>query len=518
MSLLTCVMAWGADAHVSTIDDLKTAVANTDVTTIYLDADITSGYAGTTVGSQINITRSLTIDGQGHTLSGYGKRNSSGVKNTISITGASMVDVTIKNLNIENPATDNCRPLETRGNISSLTLENVSITANNAASGNSQGITIGGNQSTPAVLNFTNTTVTVNWSSYCFITFNPVTIHAEGCTFNGWCSFYFKGASGSEGSHGSSLIANNCTLNNPNYHTGASNGFGAIVLEDDGITISVTNSSIVATNTASEAPQSGVILSSSTASELNEETVVNIDEATQNNYTSGSEGSILDMGNNWENAIVSGAVEVTSSTLPIPLRDGLTNGKMGTLCVAKSLTNVAGAKFYTVSYVEYNCGEPWHLFFDEKEDHTTLEAGVPYVFIANAEMITGDFVDETPVTGLVEAGNMAGNLLSYAVRIDNTEHDPYYVVKDNRFYKMGTNVTLPVGRAFIDLTNVPDSDPTAGDPAFAPRRICLTNGHNAPTGIEETNAAMTATKVIRNGQVLILRDGQLFDVTGRVIE
>jgi len=36
----------------------------------------------------------------------------------------------------------------------------------------------------------------------------------------------------------------------------------------------------------------------------------------------------------------------------------------------------------------------------------------------------------------------------------------------------------------------------------------------APTAIENTNAAVKAVKVIRNGQVLIIRDGKTYNVLG----
>ena len=120
MTLFTCVMAWGADQHVSNIADLKDAIADASVETIYLDADI--HYAATADASCINILRSVTIDGQGHTLSGYGKRGTTGNYPTIAINqgGSSMVDVVIKNMTINNTKYSG-RPVETRGKISSVT-------------------------------------------------------------------------------------------------------------------------------------------------------------------------------------------------------------------------------------------------------------------------------------------------------------------------------------------------------------------------------------------------------------
>ena len=83
MVMLCTVMAWGTDAHVSDIDGLKSAIADASIETIYLDADIQ--YAATADASCINILRSVTIDGQGHTLSGYGKRGTTSNYPTIAI-------------------------------------------------------------------------------------------------------------------------------------------------------------------------------------------------------------------------------------------------------------------------------------------------------------------------------------------------------------------------------------------------------------------------------------------------
>lgn len=47
--------------------------------------------------------------------------------------------------------------------------------------------------------------------------------------------------------------------------------------------------------------------------------------------------------------------------------------------------------------------------------------------------------------------------------------------------------------------------------------VILTVGSEVPTGIELTNANAKATKLFRNGQVLIRRDGKTFDILGNEI-
>ena len=68
LACFSCVMAWGADAHVSSLAELKAALADATIETIYLDQDIEYRVAGANKG--VNITRSLTIDGQGFCIKG----------------------------------------------------------------------------------------------------------------------------------------------------------------------------------------------------------------------------------------------------------------------------------------------------------------------------------------------------------------------------------------------------------------------------------------------------------------
>lgn len=206
-----------------------------------------------TNGSEVlNSTRSLTIDGNGYTLSGWGNRG--GNKTTIAINhnGSTMVDVTFRNLTIKNTA-DNGRPIETRGKINSLTLENVTINA--TGTGNTQGLTIGGNQSTNATISIKDSKINAGSSGYPIISFNPMTLLISDSRFSGYCGIYFKGVSSSAGSRGSIVTATNTEFDCPNLHATGSNDFGVFSLEDDGINITLNNCKINAEekNTANQA-------------------------------------------------------------------------------------------------------------------------------------------------------------------------------------------------------------------------------------------------------------------------
>jgi hypothetical protein len=243
LTLMCSVMAWAADAHVSSFSELKSAVETGSATTVYLDKDIEYRVAGANKG--VNITRSLTIDGQGHSLTGYAGRNDATNGTFISLNHGSAantysIDVTIKNLTINE---EKLRAIETRSNVGSLTLENCTINVTGA--GCQQPLTIGGSQSSAADINLINTEIAINPTSgsmyYPIITFNPINLTMTNCKTKGWCAVYFKPASSSEGSHGSTMVATNCVFDSQNYNSGNTNSYGAFVLEDDNIEMTLDN-------------------------------------------------------------------------------------------------------------------------------------------------------------------------------------------------------------------------------------------------------------------------------------
>lgn len=249
LALFTCATAWAGNVHVSDIAGLRSAIANANVEIIYLDADI--AYADETQGNQLNIARSLTIDGQGHTLSGYGKRTSS-VYNIFSINnggGSAMVDVVFKNLNmIITKATKSndrlARVIETRGNIKSIELNNVTIGVADHTKTNAVGLQLGGSQASKAILIITNSIINVGNPGYPVLSWNPYEMTATNSEFAGYCGLYFKGVNGSAGSRGSIVNATNCNFECPNVYSGATNAFSCFPIADDGITLNLHNCGI----------------------------------------------------------------------------------------------------------------------------------------------------------------------------------------------------------------------------------------------------------------------------------
>lgn len=233
--------------HYDTLAEAISAAASGDTIVMLKDYDYPEAGAGL-----LNITVSCTLDGAGHAINGSGKRGSLNTSLAVNNGGSNDVDVTIKDLTINNSSASG-RPLETRGHINSLTLERCKINATGA--GNNQAVTIGGNQASPAKLIITDTDITAGSSGYPVLTFNPVDLTMSGGKLNGYCGIYFKGEVSSAGSRGSVANVDGTDYYCPNVHSAGSNDFGVFVLEDDGITVNLTNCIIngEAQNTAQQA-------------------------------------------------------------------------------------------------------------------------------------------------------------------------------------------------------------------------------------------------------------------------
>ncbi|MBQ2177115.1 MAG: hypothetical protein II453_19375, partial [Alphaproteobacteria bacterium] len=216
LACFSCVMAWGSEVVVNDFATLKTQLsASGTADVVKLGQDI----AYPTNGSDLlNIERSLTLDGQGHKISGYGSRG--GQPNVISINynKSSYVTVELKNLDIYSTE---YRPLETRGYITKLTLDNVNITSTGGTY-NPQGLTMGGYQTSEpyAQLVIKDSKISATASGYPVIFWNPAIVTATNSHFNGYCALYFK----TDSKH-SVVNADACNFDAPNVHSGASNAF-----------------------------------------------------------------------------------------------------------------------------------------------------------------------------------------------------------------------------------------------------------------------------------------------------
>lgn len=179
-----------------------------------------------------------------------------------------------------------------------------------------------------------------------------------------------------------------------------------------------------------------------------------------------------------------------------PYTRTVTNGNYGTICLSRAAATIEGATIYQV--VGGNASEGITI-----EEVASMEAGKPYIFQASADQIT---VTMTGARAEVqEANGLVGNLGTTAMDVPTDA----YVLKNNLLYLVNSAVTIAPNRAYIDMDAISTIAPAPG----RIRRVIAVE--NQATGVESLQpSAVSLKKVLMNGQLFILRDGQLYNVTG----
>lgn len=223
------------------------------------------------------------------------------------------------------------------------------------------------------------------------------------------------------------------------------------------------------------------------------------------------------------------AVQLYKMLEPTELRTSLFEGKWGTICPDKKVMLPTGASFYTLTYLQMAGEMPYKLFFDEIETDY-LEAGKPYLFIAEGEVIKGVKVG----AAVPEAANyngFYGNVGGSTIQISTSQNAykadedvvNYYGLTNNTFTLLanGTNVAheravVQIKNGQLDCANPPHSLPA---PRAGARRVVA--GNNAPavaTGMDELNASETPVKVMIDGQLFILRGEKMYNANGQLVK
>ena len=187
----------------------------------------------------------------------------------------------------------------------------------------------------------------------------------------------------------------------------------------------------------------------------------------------------------------------------------VTPGNYGTICLPYAVNNYTGATFYEVAGKEGN-----KIVFDEV---TELEAGKPYIFMAEAAEIRLVQVGEE-YTGSAKLHNsLQGTFTQIDPAVDNILVGNYMLV-NNIIKKCGKNCGLNAYRAYFVADELENSlgAPSASQ-APGRRRISLNvTSENTTTGLDNiTNGVDTTIKVIENGQLIIIRNGEKFNAQGQ---
>ena len=179
-----------------------------------------------------------------------------------------------------------------------------------------------------------------------------------------------------------------------------------------------------------------------------------------------------------------------------PYTRTVTNGNYGTICLSRAAATIEGATMYRI--VGGNASEGITI-----EEVASMEAGKPYIFQASADQLT---VTMTGARAEVQDANgLIGNLGTDAITVPMDA----YVLKNNLLYMVNSAVTIAPNRAYINMDAI---TPIAPAPGRVRRVIAV---ENQATGVESLQpSAFSLEKVLMNGQLFILRDGQLYNVTG----
>ena len=208
-------------------------------------------------------------------------------------------------------------------------------------------------------------------------------------------------------------------------------------------------------------------------------------------------------------------------------RTDLVVGNYGTVCVpyAVKTTDRSGATFWNIE-TSNAPGSTNPTSVTIVEETGNLEAGKPYIFCATETEMAMFFSDEEykleeheGVT--VPANGLFGNLTDATIIINQTEYVPgYFFVLQQKLYECGTNCTVRPNRGWVQAEQIGSTPVHA--PMMAPRRV-IGNPNVAPTRIDNLSdegwVEMTgAHKYFRNGTIIIVNEGKLYNAQGQIVK
>ena len=177
----------------------------------------------------------------------------------------------------------------------------------------------------------------------------------------------------------------------------------------------------------------------------------------------------------------------------------VTSGDYGTICLPYGSSNYTGAEFYEVAGKEAG-----KVVLDQV---TELIAGVPYIFKATANVLEVVYKGEA-----ADASNKNG---LYGTFTNNTPvAEGNYIIFENELRKCGINCHVNENRAYLVLSEVP-SGVSAQMPGRKRVGMAVT-GENGTTDLDNiVTPNGKAIKVLHNGQIIIIRNGEKFNAQGQ---
>ena len=188
------------------------------------------------------------------------------------------------------------------------------------------------------------------------------------------------------------------------------------------------------------------------------------------------------------------------------------NGYYGTICLPFSSNNITGVTLYSIAgQTEDGNG----LYLDSESE---LQAGVPYFFLANSTKLVVTATGESTFTPHADHWYPSGNGLVGYINDGQEEYIPqnlyHYMLKDNGLYQVNSIAIVRSNYAYVNWSDIPTT--TAELAPGRQRRVI--GAQHTTTGVDNIEQTITPTKILRDGQLLIIRDGQLFTITGQIVK
>lgn len=182
------------------------------------------------------------------------------------------------------------------------------------------------------------------------------------------------------------------------------------------------------------------------------------------------------------------------------VRQGLTIGRLGTICLPHSASQFRGATLWEIAYQTQD-----EIVLEESQ---TIIGGQPYIFQATSERLVVQYIDDESA----EAGEKNG-LYGTLVGVEEEELEGKYLLSNNQFVKCGTGCSLAAYRAYLDIDQVPK---TPTPPPSGVRRIAIVHPNKSETAIERIRleGSPRVKKIMRDGKIYILVEGKEIGYNG----
>ena len=197
-------------------------------------------------------------------------------------------------------------------------------------------------------------------------------------------------------------------------------------------------------------------------------------------------------------------------------RNDVTNGNYGTICLPYGSSSYSGAEFYEIAYLEFQADgvTPKGIWLDEVTG--ALEAGKPYIFKATSTLLIVNYEGDAELNPVAGEAGLTGTFNDIT---DESVLKGNYMIADNKFWLCGTGCWLNANRAYIEHDAL-HATTTPVSPIPGRRRVMMgAAGENTTTGVDnltEDGVVSTnqATKMVVNGQLIIIRDGVKYNAQG----